>query len=102
MVQKIMARKVNFSLLYASNICTPGCHNFFKSSINGARYTSMSFPGCLGPDMSKVSMMYLRFIHNQGEDYKCTIEPANCYACCSCYCADLFQLQSSQALDFYG
>ena len=66
MVQNNMARKVKFSRLYASHTYTPSFHNVTRPSSNGARYTSISFPGCFGPWISSDIKMYFRFIHSQG------------------------------------
>ena len=66
MVHNRTARSVNSSLRCPSKAWTPVSHYNFNSSINGAKYTSMSLPGCLGPEISRDNIMNLRFMHNQG------------------------------------
>lgn len=48
-VQKIMALSWKLCPVYASYTSMPEFHIIFISSINGAKYTSMSFQGCFGP-----------------------------------------------------
>ena len=64
-VHKSVAHNVNSTLACASNTETPSSHIFLKSLMRGG-YTSMSFSGCLRPKIRSKSIMYLRFIHNQG------------------------------------
>jgi len=48
-------------VLDASIIFTPFSHSIFMSSMSGSRNTSISLPGCRGPEIIMVSKRYLRF-----------------------------------------
>ena len=83
MVQNNMARIVKFSRLYASHTCTLSFHSVTRSSSNGARYISISFPGCFGSWIN--SDIYID-------------SRAKCYVSCSCYRKDSLHLYSTLTL----
>jgi len=67
MVTNNNARRLKSSCLYSSHIRTPSSrHSNNSSSTNGLKYTSMSFPGCFGPEISIGIMMNFRFMHSHG------------------------------------
>ena len=67
MVTNNNARRLNSSCLYSSHIRTPSSrHSNNSSSINGIKYTSMSFSDCFGPGISIGIMMNFRFMHSHG------------------------------------
>ena len=66
-MQNNIAHKQKDSWEYESYTSTPSSHNNFKLSINNFRYTSMSFPGYLGPDIIIDNILYFLFMHNKGD-----------------------------------
>lgn len=74
--QSKTAFKMNASRQYALYISTPSFHNkeyrsplrnlVFKSFTSGAKYTLISFPGYLEPEINKLNIINFLFIHNCG------------------------------------
>jgi len=64
-VQNTIDRNLKGYCRFPSHTSTPSSHNIFKSSINRVRYTSISFPSCLGPAIIIHRIMYFRKMHNQ-------------------------------------
>ena len=63
-VHKKIAQRLKLSCRYASYAVMPTSHNNLKSSTKGAKYTSISFPGCLGPEINRISIINFLFMHN--------------------------------------
>jgi len=66
MVYNIAACISNTSLPSESKVLIPVLHSSFNSSINGYKYTSISFPGARFPGMIMERMNELCSIHIQG------------------------------------
>ena len=65
-VHKIATCNLDFFLVTISKVSMPFSHSSFNSSINGPRYTSMSFLGAFGPRISNDMKRKGSFIHFQG------------------------------------
>ena len=59
-------QKKKLCFFEASYVSTPLSHNSFNSSINGCKYTSISFPRAFGLGISKDNIKNDCFIHIQG------------------------------------
>ncbi|KAJ0600329.1 hypothetical protein HanIR_Chr03g0115351 [Helianthus annuus] len=66
MVEIIEAFNMKYCFVEASNVLTPSSHNSFNSLIKGCIYTSILFPGLLGPGMIKERIKFGCFITNHG------------------------------------
>jgi len=67
MVTNNNARRLKFSCRYSSHIRTPSSRQSNdSSSTNGLRYTSISLPGCFGPEISTGIMMNFHFKQSHG------------------------------------
>ena len=65
MVKKIIACNLQVCWTFPSYTLIPYTHSFLKSSINGVRYTSISFSSCLVPAIIIHNIMYFCFTHKK-------------------------------------